>query len=329
MTLDGGIFTNYVAGGFWFGGMNYSNEETHEVNNAQIKQDSHLNGDTLVEIEDGSFWRVAGGSVTLSALEGSTGEHTGSTLLTIKGGRFNVVGGTAGSAPLPGFVAGASFYNNSLGTYTQSGASELTIEGGVFGAVDEEGKTSVAVSVVGGDYVTYGTDAPKKTGDGAPSYTIESTQVVIGTVNEGGAASGPDIRGIVVGGSYMEDVSAGGTLRIEGDTNVTINGGTITAKNAGATLGSDRLAIVAGSMLVDTGESGGHALEIGGSTNLTVNGGTITGYVVGGSYSSSTDNGQGGNSVNLAGEIDIDLKGGTIIGRIRHDLRGPDRRALL
>ncbi len=318
--IRGGAFQNYIAGGFWFGGMNYQMAGGSGIDVPEkAVYGGTFTGTTEVHLNGGEYWRAVGGHVSLIAARGSQATHqlgtsqdaatTPATKLVIDGGTFRSkeTGLFPGDADLEGFVAGGSYYRYSLGAYSQTGASELEITGGVF---EKDYK------LAGGNVVKLG---EVNKGDAANvSYTITGDT----NVSIKGTKSGTRITGLVIGGGYMEDAGKGGSLTITGSTHVTISGGTIKAETPSITApsepGSEHLAIVAGSMLVDSGSSsqaGGHTVEIKGGTNLTISGGSIEGFVVGGSY---TSNSAGENTITIGGNSVITLsgKGTTITGNI-------------
>ena len=297
--LHGGNYTDIVAGGMWYQAPGAGQTSTHV---------GRLEGNTKVELFDGSYFRVAGGNVSLEGGKGSLDTFTGASKVIIHDGQFGMPGGEAEQQTDIAFVAGGSFYRSTEGSATHKAMSneeyltQLQIDGGTFNDVH----------LVGGDYInTTGVNTQER----SEGPKIDgNTQVVIGSAAEGAAQ--PEITGVVVGGSYLTDDGEGGSASITGSTNVEINGGNIKAEvPLGETVHAHSgVAVVAGSMLIDDGTTaGGHTIQIGGDTNLTINGGDITGLVVGGSYASDS---VGVNTIDVQGATHVQLNGGTITGNI-------------
>ncbi len=322
INLEGGNYRNYVAGGFWFGGQAWQEHTTEYTHTAT------LTSDIEVDLTDGEYWRVVGGSVNLG---GSTAEGndtmTGDTVVNVSGNVHFGVGYDLTKYPyVPyetvdqttvGFIVGGRYLESAGGTYTQEGSTQVNILGGDF----------INTHIVAGDYV-YGKaveelDGPETTITGSTSLTL------------GGAGSDITINGLVVGGSYLADQNTGssaiiGTKQEGGDESYTETVTHVTVKD-GVTLSSetdpngdklhDGVALVAGSVLIDQeggGEggvgSGGHSLEIYGGTQLTIEGGVINGHVVGGSYTSDTA--ETANTLIIHGSSVIDITGGEIHGNV-------------
>ena len=297
--LHGGNYTDIVAGGMWYQAPGAGQTSTHV---------GRLEGNTKVELFDGSYFRVAGGNVSLEGGKGSLDTFTGASKVIIHDGQFGMPGGEAEQQTDIAFVAGGSFYRSTEGSATHKAMSneeyltQLQIDGGTFNDVH----------LVGGDYInTTGVNTQER----SEGPKIDgNTQVVIGSAEEGAAQ--PKITGVVVGGSYLTDDGEGGSASITGSTNVEINGGSIKAEvpPGGTMHAHSGVAVVAGSMLIDDGTTaGGHTIQIGGDTNLTINGGDITGLVVGGSYASDS---VGVNTIDVQGATHVQLNGGTITGNI-------------
>ena len=326
VSLTGGIYKNYVAGGLWF------DESANGAHTAQ------LTGDTTVEINRGTFWRVAGGSVSMGGSGNASENQTGDSQVLIRGGSFGADHmGYYGTEDYyldqtqMSFVAGGDFYRNNMGGTGSSsegnrrtGNTSVVIDPGASNEVRFEN----GVHIVGGDYVN--SSAVGSLENGIVSTISGTSEVRIGdTVNNGAAVY---VEGLVVGGSWLTDTGRNGTVSL-GNTSVKIYHGSLTAIEGseneyepGRDLKSGHyhrgLAVVGGSVIVEENastntSSGRHSATVSGTTSITIGaagleGPSVKGDIVGGSYANQT---KGTNTLS-SGAVEITINSGSIVGNV-------------
>lgn len=293
LSIEGGTFSEAVAGAFWF--------DSATASTPAGNHKSDFTGNTRVNISGGNIWRVVGANYSLGAGTGSEESFVGNSDVMISGGHFSSSHGVSvGNTQMDmSFVVGGSFYRNSAGsanTHT-GGTAGVSITGGEFDGVH----------IVGGDYVNSSVAA-------GCSASIEGGSYV----RIGGELTSNDavVRGLVVGGSYLTDEKSGGSITVS-SSEVVIGDHAILEAEFDADSGEYRhggVAVVAGSVIMDEGaESGGHSAIITEGTHLLVSGGSVKGHLVGGNYANASDQ---RNSLSVAGASSIELLGGSISGNV-------------
>lgn len=260
ISISRGVFTQAVAGGFY------------EGENADGGHTNALVGDTNVSLENGTFWRAVGGSYSM--YQGGKLTHVGDSYLTINGSSFTPA--TEGD-DARSIIAGGDYIVGAGGVvHTHSGSTNLKIVGGTFdGSI-----------IAGGNY-----------------FSSSNGNVGAGSEITGGAAldfqKGTLTKGLVVGGSYLSDSAAYGSVTVEDGTLIALGTATISADSE---LGN--IAVVAGNYL--NVEGGSHTARIENGSQLSMKGGTVSGHIVGGSVVTSQAN-------TLSTDfVDIKLSGGTV-----------------
>lgn len=176
------------------------------VNNAETAEEAH--GDITLTVNGGTISEIIGGSYP----KGLTAN--GDRLLITHGNITTTISGNTSSAE---FVVGGSKLANDAGA-THTGTTAVTINDGKFG---KEGKTDDYELVMGGNYIKTGTEA-------SGTATTKGSRV---TVNGGISYAS------VVGGSVAHNYSDTGTIKVSdnGNTSVTINGGTFNPSQSSLT----------------------------------------------------------------------------------------------
>ena len=318
--ITGGQYMNMIAGGMVF---DESASGNHEA---------RLLGNTVVELNSGTFWRAVGGFVSMGGDQNSSESQEGDSLVTIRGGEFRNLSGSIAQTGLP-FVAGGDFYRyNQGGTGNDSDGNIHEGNAGVVILPSVDGAVFTDAHIVGGDYVNASAPEGVLVSNKVVSGINGESSVTIGAlVNNEGRAS---VSGLVVGGSWLTDEGTSGTVSVA-DSRVTIYEGDVSRAelhpdNTNYGTGWDEhsghyhlgVAVVGGNVLIDedpdtdNSGAGDHKAEVRNATNITIGADgltpTVSGHIIGGSYANKS---KGANHL-VSGDVAIEINSGNIDGNI-------------
>lgn len=255
------------------------------VNNAETAKEAH--GDIFLTVEGGTISEIIGGSYPKGLAA------SGDSLLITHGNITTTISGDTTSAE---FVVGGSKLANDAGANLKTGNISLTINDGTFGKSD---KADAYELVMGGNYIKTGTEA-------SGTATTEGSRV---TVNGGTSYAS------VVGGSVAHRYNGAGIINVfdNGNTSVTITGGTFNPSQSGLTdeQGGINLsaAVIGGGLAYGANTStvlGSKEAPVTSSVSISgdaqVNGKVVAGSVVA----------NGGYSAIVHGDTLLRMSGGTV-----------------
>lgn len=261
-----------------------------------------VNGDTKVTITnyahdgDGLDYIMAGNKVLTSGQGKAEGTITGDTNLTISPAEGQDVTTTA--VVLGGSGVRVSGGDSATASDTIDGNTNVTIEGGTL------------TGVVGGSIA----EVLSGTGSATATATVTGDSTVTingGTINQikfgsDTASAAVTVAPSVVGGSLA--YGNGASVINEGNTKVTINGGTF-APNGDVKYTK----IVAGSIVA----GGAASASISGNSQLVMTAGTVNDDLIGGGMvQNATGKDDNASNLTIGGDSSVTVKGGTATGEI-------------
>jgi hypothetical protein len=287
-TLDSAI----VAGGL------YDTEATY------TKTPTAIEGDIWLDVKSGTYKLILGGSTANNWSSGTVFSITGNVMTQVEGstsaalvvgGIFcdgqsptltgNVYTSVQGNAVITGTLVGGGLIAHGA-TNTITGSTYVSIQN-IQGTTSEANWDATTNSIARGYIIA-----------GSAQKWNRGTSVIRGNTNltvNNESLSGTFVKNLV-GGSYTAYSGNGGTLNIEGNTNVSVIG------NANVTYSGN---IYGGSY------STNGKVAISGSTNLSLKNGVYTGSIYGGSYNTSSSKASG-----IGQNVTTTLEGGTFQGAI-------------
>ena len=264
--------------------------------NESAQNADHLMGGNLYKGNVSSPDTTTPGDISLTVTNGNIEEIIGGSYVSGENTEIKEVTHISGKTTSAEFVVGGSKVSNDSDATLTTGKTTLSIENGTFGSTEPTGYELV----MGGNYVKTGKDSTKN------SATTEGSSVAI---------SAGTFYASVVGGSVAHNYSGNGVSMVtdNGDTSVTITGGTFSPSNSASNVvgGINLKAAVIGGGLAygDNTNTVLGADDAPVTSRVTISGEntTITGKVVAGSVVAN-----GGYAAIVHGDTSLEMTGGTV-----------------